>query len=512
MPRLYGTLRLRPTRIGFLVRPSQQSLSTVRKVMRLCCCLWGGEFNPIIPVSRTLPAAWKKEPHDRLTGDDLTDGYLRFFEPDVFVEAEKGLAEKAGIKDDLSRLEHGRIISLDEFVRLDEVQRPDFSYGLNIFDLYNHLYKRELQFVPRYDRLFGIFEHLPGQDAFAEAVFGIFPESHELGYIKQAYLDAFDPKRFSAKPSDWLEFVQSRYSSPFRITRHHIERAPTGRSDPIIFVFDPTKTTDLIDFWNLRQFEQNVLPIHVDWLAELASYLRAIIERNYRPLPRNPHGVMIRTTIEFARSIPEETAERFAQSHLSGLADYSWVRKHWYNPIWRVNYDWRNAGIQPRRAKLSAETANIDVTISDTDNSIEFRTLSPEFAKEYGHVGSNIRWVNVLKLNDYGRQTQLAITYLPNTKNPIFPRLGLDLSTIISREGIVLPQRNARHHEFVRPLAHQEAIIGWLKSQGVEAKPSSAGRNAEQVFRAIGNVWGISILADENMIRLLDKMAKYNVP
>lgn len=508
MPRLYGTLRLRPTRIGFLVRPSQQSLSTVRKVMRLCCCLWGGEFNPIIPVSRTLPSAWKKEPYDRLTGADLTDGYLRFFEPDVFVEAEKGLAEKAEIKDDHIGIEPGRVINLAELVQLDEVQRPDFVYGLNIFDLYRHLYKRELQFVSRYDRLFGIFEHSPGQDAFAEAVFGVFPESHELGYIKQAYLDACDPKTFSAEPSDWLKFVQNRYSSPFRITRYHIEREPTGHSDPVIFVFDPTKTTDLIDFWNLRQFERNVLPIHVDWITELAGFLRATIEQNYRPLPQNPHGVMIHTTIEFARSIPKEIAERFARDHLSGLPDLSWVRKHWYDPIWCVNYDWLGGGIQPRRARLSAETANIDVATSEDDNNVEFRVLSPEFAEEYGHIGSDARWVNVLKLNEYGQQTPLATTYLPNTKNPSFPRLGLHLSTIISREGIVLPQRYARHREFVRPLPHQEAIIGWLKSQGVEAKPSSAGRNAEQVLRAIGNAWGSSILADEDTVRLLDKMAK----
>jgi hypothetical protein len=367
--------------------------------MRLCCCLWGGEFNPIIPVSRILPAAWKKEPFDRLTGANLTDGYLRFFEPDVFVEAEKGLAE-------------------------------------------------------------------------------------------------------------WLEFVQNRYSSPFRISRYHLEREPTGHNDPVIFVFDPRKTTDLIDFWNLRQFRQHVLPIHVDWITELADYLRDTIERNYRPLPRNPHGVMIHTTIEFARSIPEGIAERFARDHLSGLPDGSWVRKHWYDPVWQVNYGWRGGGIQPRRAKLSAETADIDITISDTDNSVEFRALSPEFAREYAHSGSDARWVNVLKLNDYGQQTQLATTYLPNTKNPNFPRLRLNLSTLISREGIVLPQRYVRHREFVRLLPQQEAITGWLKSQGVEAKPSSAGRNAEQVLRAIGNVWGISILAHEDTLKLLDKMAK----
>jgi hypothetical protein len=34
-------------------------------------------------------------------------------------------------------------------------------------------------------------------------------------------------------------------------------------------------------------------------------------------------------------------------------------------------------------------------------------------------------------------------------------------------------------------LSKQQAVIGWLKSRGIEAKPSSSGRNAEQVLRLV---------------------------
>jgi hypothetical protein len=112
----------------------------------------------------------------------------------VFVEAEEGLAKSAGIKDDPIGIGSGRVIKLEEFVQLDEVRRPDFAYDLNIFELYRYLYDRELQFVPRHDRRCAIFEHSARQDAFVDAVFGVFPQRDELAYIRQAYLDAFDPK------------------------------------------------------------------------------------------------------------------------------------------------------------------------------------------------------------------------------------------------------------------------------------------------------------------------------
>ena len=31
-------------------------------IMQLSTCLWGGFYNPIIPVSGTIPSVWK-EPH-----------------------------------------------------------------------------------------------------------------------------------------------------------------------------------------------------------------------------------------------------------------------------------------------------------------------------------------------------------------------------------------------------------------------------------------------------------------
>ena len=52
-------VRLRPIRIALLVSPTD--LPAIRKFMRICTCLWGGAYNPIIPVFRRRPKEWRLE-------------------------------------------------------------------------------------------------------------------------------------------------------------------------------------------------------------------------------------------------------------------------------------------------------------------------------------------------------------------------------------------------------------------------------------------------------------------
>ena len=95
MPELSAEILLRPTRIGFLTSPTD--LAAVGMIMRACTCLWGGVYNPIIPVFKRAPKEWQPEIYQRFKGTEVAKGYARFFEPDVYVETEKGLLEEAGL-------------------------------------------------------------------------------------------------------------------------------------------------------------------------------------------------------------------------------------------------------------------------------------------------------------------------------------------------------------------------------------------------------------------------------
>src|SRR4051812_25698288 len=131
MPELSADIILRPTRIGFLTRPTD--LAAVRAIMRASVCLWGGVHNPIIPVFKREPIEWRPEIYRRFKGAEVAKGYARFFEPDVYVEAESGLLEEAGFgalrqKHTL----HPQITTLKEFLEPERDRKwAEPAFGLS---------------------------------------------------------------------------------------------------------------------------------------------------------------------------------------------------------------------------------------------------------------------------------------------------------------------------------------------------------------------------------------------
>ena len=504
MTTLSASLRLRPTRIGFLVRPTDKA--AVRRIMRLCSCLWGGVFNPIIPVTRTLPRAWRSRHGERLTGVQLTAGYLRFFEPDVYVEASPGLVALAGIQNQDGRFGDRTIVALDDFVSVEDGRRPQVAFGLEVFEVYRDLYNRAYRFVPRDEHRIALVKGTGRAMAFAEAVFGGFPDDERLSHIPQGFVDAFDPTTLEPTAENWIKVVREGFRTPLQFTGQSLDVDYRWPRDPTLFVMNPSNPLDLIDFWNLRLFRRDVLPLNLDWLPDLTDFIRDFVERTYRPLPGNPHGVMISTTVEFARSIDEGTAKSICGEILSSAPQGSWAMKPWCDSIWHRDED--DLVVRPQRALVTAATARLDLAVAEEDeNSVRFTSVSPEFAERFG--GTSARWANVLTLSDYGQRTGLALV-LPSRlvdphRNHI--RLGMD-PLVTSREGWVLLERYKDHGEYLRLLPGREAITGWLRRMGIEAGPSDPGRVADQVLASVRGFWGTHILADAETLRLLDKMAK----
>lgn len=290
------------------------------------------------------------------------------------------------------------------------------------------------------------------------------------------------------------------------ISNHDLDVRYEKRDDPTILAFDPHQTVDLIDFWNLRQFRSQVMPINIHWFADFEEVIRKAITRNFRPLPNNKNGVMIMTTVEFGRSITKVTKDNLTATHLRDLPDGSVFRKDWYDPIWRN--DWRGGGIQPRRAKIVADEMDIEEAIEEREPRLRLPSLAPKFASQYSFVNNHARWINVVKLTDYGAHSQFALSFPPNVKGEEFPNLDIVGSSLCTREGIVLFGMYKSIRTSLRLFTQQDAVIGWLKSRGIGTEPSNSGRNAEQVLRSVGGARGSRLFADEATVKLLDKMAK----
>jgi hypothetical protein len=391
-------------------------------VPRLNACLWGGIYNPIIPVFERAPIRWQRfNVHPK--GLDIARGYMRFFEPDVVVETAPGLAKKIGWQAGERLIETQRFVSLDEFITLDTTGRVNFASGVDITAVHGFLYNKEFKYQRKREEKFVLIRNAPKRDAFYEAVVGSFPGDANLAYIEGRYREAFRPTELDHSPETFLSLMEEPAYTPLAFTRHGLEEDYARRSDLRFFVFDPTDAQDVIDFWNLRQFDRDVTSIHIAWFDSCVPMMREHIEKTHRPIPGNPFGTKFQTDVEFARSITEERARCFVESHLRELPQASVGFQLFYENIWHDG-DYRLI-FRPERVRLTAETAAIDEEVSEQRLRAVVPTPVPEFLKD-GHWYRRATWVNVIQAGrSFADDSELATVYRPIAHTKPVERTGV---------------------------------------------------------------------------------------
>lgn len=509
---IYATIRLRPTRIGFLVKPTD--MASVRKIMRVCTCLWGGIYNPIIPVIHTSPKEWRPQKHDRIKGLGVTKRYIEFFEPDIFVESESGLLKKAGLG--ALQKEHDfrrHVISLDQFLApRDHRDWSEPALGLSIADIFRDLYEKQRQFKLRKERS-AVLVKPDRSSGLVEAIFGAYPRQKDTAYITRGYKEVFEPKETKASPEIWLHVFKKGVTTPLRVTDYELDAPRNWSNDRLIYVFDPQKSTDLIDLWNLRLQPNPVLPVPVNWFTDLADTIRTWILADHRPVRGNSFGLMHHATVVFSRSIDKTRGGELIKSlkefptgalHAGFQGTPLWINQ--YTGDDHLSYRARRLEVTHKEHRTTSMVRE-DKSSKGKDLSVKFESLEPTFAQRFG--GHDDRWANVVSISSAGYSEKIATVFPFNMFHRRWPRLayvGGD-DVVIGSEGWVFARRFKNIDLTMSLLTREEAIIGSLKERGIEAKLSEPGYIAQQMLDHLGGLWGVHLLKDLTTLQLLNKMA-----
>ena len=474
--------------------------------MSFCTCIWGGVYNPIIPVFRNPPREWKAEPFDRLRGLSIAKGYVKFFEPDVYVEAENGLLEAAGLGAIRQRLAiYSDVITLQEFLKPERHKGwSEPAFGLSIGDVQGHLYSTEQQFERR-DGQENLLVKRDRSTAITEAIFGAYPTQRDAAYFDANYKFVFKPTEIPPTPAAWSKLFEQDAITPLGVTCYGLERQRFWHHDALIYVFDPTRATDLIDLWNLRLEPHPVVPVPVDWFEPLADSIFQMVKLEHRRIQGNPQGLMHNATIEFGRSISEDRAKALIRTLKPGLPQGALMVKHWRNRIWVEHRD--DYVRRDRRMRVVSSERSVKLIFdNDADLRTSFQSLSPDFSTRYG--GRSHRWVNALRFSGYG-PSNIARVMPFNSFDPSWPpaRMGSDRVVLIGSEGLIFVQQFKDWEQYVQLLASDQAIIGWLECQGIKAQLSEPGRIAKQMLENLDGLRGVHILADMETLELLNKTA-----
>ena len=491
------TLRLRPTRFGFLVAPND--MHSLERVFRVNTCLWGGKYNPIIPVFAKRPSWWDRHGMRGETADQIVNGYLDYFEPDVLVETIPGQAASLGYAED-------RVVAIDRLVPPEN--RRDMAYsrsvGLSVFSQYHHLFEKEFQFSKRVpEKVVRIASATPRLAPLAACIFGGFPKDGAFYQLERAFDEVFAPEVLTLASDTVADIVTNNCQNPLHVTHDGLEVRYGYRTDPAIFVFDGTQPGDLIDYWNLRAGIAPVVPIPIQFVTELSAFSREFIQRNYRPLPNNSHGVMIHPTVMFGRSIRKDDISELHAKHFKVDIEGANCVQDWYPPIWRPSPE---IMVSPTRPIITAATSDHYLAVDGDEPSLQFESLKPDFSDLYG---GKSRWANVVRINDWTHRDHFATTYPDDYRNPKRPSFGSGRGEVLTTsEGYVMLANYSVGRHFWRLETNASAINTWLADREIDTKLSGSGRATQQIIQTLGGLNGVSAVASANVVHLLNGMSR----
>jgi hypothetical protein len=159
-----------------------------------------------------------------------------------------------------------------------------------------------------------------------------------------------------------------------------------------------------------------------------------------------------------------------------------------------------------RLEALLAESKPFDEEVNP-DGYAKIPAPAPEFRNATGAYTRSF-WMNVVLPTSSHRGEEAAIVYPSNLWKPDYPRLEMGRELTVTREGWTIPQGHSIGYSLIRPVSGREALIGWLKSNGVEAYPSEEGQVAAQIIAGAGSLLACSMFADLETLSLLNGMAE----
>lgn len=494
-------VRIRPIRFGFLLDPKDQV--TLRRVLQINSCLWGGIYNFLLPVPGRAPARYQDY---HLTGTnpirrvlikgsappahEFVQGLVETFQPDLVVETKRGLAQKVPFDKE-------RVISLDLLNVEDHRGRRE--YGIDLRAVCTALYDEQFRFVQRYPPK--VIEPVPTDKRYRllfAAVFGEFPRGGSLGGCQQHFRKALQAKEEHIDPEAFHKLFAPSALYPLRVGAYELTTRPRGWTpDPMLFFMDEREPYDIIEYWNLRALGWRIGPLPSSLASKLTTYCEEFISLAHRPYPP-PSNACEDASFLCSRSCAFDEMQTYV-SRLKRPSSYHVSNDPRFPRLWK---EWGRHADHAEPHIVEHRTNTTDASI--IGNLLSVTTALPEFPK-----------------HDQLRTPQHACTNvlesLPGGA-PVIPWRMIDMSILaghfrleniwVAREGICTTSGGYRSTCTLQLPSPFNVFAAWARTKGWEVELSPAGRAAEQVVNAVGGLTGVRMIGNEELIRVFDRMAK----
>ncbi len=496
-------LRVRPLRLGYLVNPADAR--QVREAIKLSTIVWGGTYNPIIPVFKRIPAAWHDKPVKGPSAQAVVQGYLEAFDPDILIQ----------FVPDLPKTVQGKglqILRPEQVWPRGEKRRDDLqpAIGIGVFDVLNEIFEQNYKFKRKYALKIVIPRIPKNSSLFWASLVGELPPDI-LDRLRKNYFEPLEAKEVDL---DWPQIgglMAGDTLFPRRISQYAVQQSHrSGRwREANVFFFDASDPTDVVDYWNLRALGGHILPVpkqfrqNKDLQALVAKFLR----HYRRPWPHNPQHCDFASFIR-SRHVEMKEMQEYASS-LSLIpdkedesADPFFSLQHWYPRMWD---EWARDKDGAVPDDVFETEQSIDLGETDTLQ-IRLKPILPKLAEDTRYTGEP-RCANEIAVRLYGTNEPPAEVFPKDagehTSRAISSITALRGEWRVGRNGLVILVKDTYSEHWEIP-SGESVFFAWLRDRGWEPALSSSGLLAKQILRQLNGF--ILPLAEERLLGLLEHM------
>lgn len=476
-------ITLRPLRFAFLVPPDDKK--ALLEAININTLLWGGIYNPIIPIYDSVPEIWRDKYFREEKIDKILSGYIEAFDPDIIVKL-------GGIDQINFEVGNRKIIDSSELI-----DRNINIYGCNILEISDYILgnagpQYEKMIIPTFD---------VQNELFLSAAFGKLAFENEKSLLKgtvQNFLES--PKHLI---NEFYKWHTARNNYVLFLNTFNIKMfSKNGVHDNYFYLLNQENYSDIIDFWNLRATGINIWPVPSNFSDDDIKKYADFACKAYVP-DFFTDNVRCHVFIIKSRSILDDKILK----HVAGLF------KPYYNSI-SPQVD---VGIQPFFPCINKGNNNFsrfevdskNQSFSDYHSSINITPLLPCFINRYSEYRP-IYCSNDLKLNIH-HDDFLVPEVLPRSLNTYGLSFfsSFDNRYLVKNSGDISYFVNRLDSEIEMKIPSSESIfLNWFRVRDWNCDFSSAGKSAKQMLKQVGTLHKVSVLAKSDLIKLLTDVSE----
>ncbi len=481
-----ASIKYKPLRVGFLVRDG--NLEDLKKAAGINCLLWGGIYNPILPI---------------VSGDNaFAEQLMNLFSVDLLYavaqtpEVEAFKAKYPFLRDPRHYAEN--IFYEDWNTKKQVLGLLDSK---NIVDLF---WNKEYKNKPSGYKSNFLFLKWEEADPLANVFslqFGFFPTEPDLKWnYKQIFLKGLHAQEQNISPGDKLTMNPRKSFGPIDLTSVELRGYGTGVrfNGNGIYVGDSNNFEDLLSFWNIRAADISVVYLAKDHMERHLSFAQSFLDFLNKLPNRHPN---IEDHLTIYHKIDDKELVTSLSTQITSKKGLGWnkVSEHSWNglniqPSYQV-FKWQSVTthIEPVYDKyvvnINLPTKTFLVDEDDIDINQQQLSVIVDPYGDYGHPGYTLKLPQIRELNEfYSREVVVDPWSLRVEKD------GFSNIISVSDNSIDL-----------YPISKQVLIEKLFDIVDIKAQTSQPGLIARKVIEKIGGIEDARVLKIKGVRKILQE-------